>query len=116
VYQVQKASSAFTTPPPEGFVSPKTWGVDKHFVDRFAQTGAPPEEITMVKDTFHYKSPDKSSEHFIDIFRRFCGPTMNAFDAAEKVEKRRNFTLSEWNWQTRRTRTGTAALLSLPPS
>ena len=38
----------------------------------------------MVKDTFHFKSPDKSPEHFIDLFSRFYGPTMNAFDAAEK--------------------------------
>jgi hypothetical protein len=87
VSQLLKVSSAFTPPPPEGFVSPMTWGVDAHVVERFGQAGVPHEKISMVKDTFHFKSPDKSPAHFIDLFRRFYGPTMNAFDAAEKNEK-----------------------------
>jgi ubiquinone/menaquinone biosynthesis C-methylase UbiE len=87
VSQLLKVSSAFTPPPPEGFVSPMTWGVDTHVVERFGQAGVPQEKISMVKDTFHFKSPDKSAEHFIDLFRRFYGPTMNAFDAAEKNGK-----------------------------
>jgi ubiquinone/menaquinone biosynthesis C-methylase UbiE len=87
VSQLLKVSSAFTPPPPEGFVSPMTWGVDTHVVERFGQAGVPQEKISMVKDTFHFKSPDKSSADFIDVFRRFYGPTMNAFDAAEKNGK-----------------------------
>ena len=87
VSQLLKVSLAFTPPPPEGFVSPMTWGVDTHVVERFGQAGVPQEKISMVKDTFHFKSPDKSPEHFIDLFRRFYGPTMNAFDAAEKNGK-----------------------------
>jgi hypothetical protein len=87
VSQLLKVSSAFTPPPPEGFVSPMTWGVDTHIVERFGQAGVPPEKISMVKDTFHFKSPDKSPAHFIDLFRRFYGPIMNAFDAAEKNGK-----------------------------
>ena len=87
VSQLLKVSSAFTPPPPEGFVSPMTWGVDTHVVERFGQAGVPQEKISMVKDTFHFKSPDKSPAHFIDLFRRFYGPTMNAFDAAEKNGK-----------------------------
>ena len=77
----------FTPLLPEGFVSPMTWGVDTHVVGRFGQAGVPQEKISMVKDTFHFKSPDKSPAHFIDLFRRFYGPTMNAFDAAEKDGK-----------------------------
>jgi len=84
VSQLLKVSSAFTPPPPEGFVSPMTWGVDTHVVERFGQAGVPRERISMVKDTFHFTSPDKSPADFIDLFRRFYGPTMNAFDAAEK--------------------------------
>jgi len=61
--------------------------VNTHVVERFGQAGVPQEKISMVKDTFHFKSPDKSPEHFIDLFRRFYGPTMNAFDAAEKNGK-----------------------------
>src|SRR5947209_15272068 len=33
VSQVLKISSAFTPPPPEGFVSPMTWGVESHIVE-----------------------------------------------------------------------------------
>jgi hypothetical protein len=87
VSQLLKISSAFTPPPPEGFVSPMTWGVQTHVVERFGQAGVPQENISMVKDTFQFKSPDKGPEHFIDLFRRFYGPTMNAFDAAEKNGK-----------------------------
>lgn len=84
VSQLLKVSSAFTPPPPEGFVSPMTWGVDTHVIERFGQAGVPREKISMVKDTFHFGSPTKSPENFIDLFRRFYGPTMNAYDAAEK--------------------------------
>jgi ubiquinone/menaquinone biosynthesis C-methylase UbiE len=84
VSQLLKISSAFTPPPPEGFISPMTWGVDTNVVERFGQAGVPPEKITMVKDTFHFESPVKNPTQFVDLFRRFYGPTMNAFDAAEK--------------------------------
>jgi ubiquinone/menaquinone biosynthesis C-methylase UbiE len=87
VSQLLKVSSSFTPPPPEGFVSPMTWGVDTHVVERFGQAGVPKERIFMVRDTFHFKSPDESPAHFIHLFRRFYGPTMNAFDAAEKDGK-----------------------------
>ena len=87
VSQLLKVSSAFTPPPPEGFVSPMTWGVDTHVIERFGQAGVPKENVSMVKDTFQFKSPDKSPEHFIELFRRFYGPTMNAFEAAEKNGK-----------------------------
>src|SRR5580700_3706724 len=84
VSQLLKISSAYAPPPPDGFVSPMTWGVESHVVERFAAAGVPQEKISMVKDTFHFKSPDQGPVHFIDLFRRFYGPTMNAFDAAEK--------------------------------
>src|SRR5277367_6124326 len=56
VSQLLKVSSAFTPPPPEGFISPMTWGVDTHVVERFGQAGVPPEKISMVKDMFHFES------------------------------------------------------------
>jgi ubiquinone/menaquinone biosynthesis C-methylase UbiE len=87
VSQVLKISSAFTPPPPEGFVSPMTWGLETHVVERFGQAGVPKEKISMFKDTFVFTSPDKGPLHFIDLFRRFYGPTMNAFEAAEKNGK-----------------------------
>jgi ubiquinone/menaquinone biosynthesis C-methylase UbiE len=84
VSQLLKTSSAFTPPPPEGFVSPMTWGVEAHIVERFGQAGVPRENISMVKDTFLFASSDQSPADLIDLFRRFYGPTMNAFEAAQK--------------------------------
>jgi hypothetical protein len=64
-----------------------TWGVHAHVVERFGQAGVRPEKISMVTDTFHFKSLDKTPAQCIDLFRRLYGPTMNAFDAAEKNGK-----------------------------
>lgn len=87
VSQLLKISSAFTPPPPDGFISPMTWGVDTHLIERFGQAGVPEENISMARDTFHFASPDKSPADVVDTFRRFYGPTMNAFEAAEKTGK-----------------------------
>lgn len=84
VAQVLKISSAFTPPPPEGFVSPMTWGVDSHITERFEQAGVPKEKIFMVKDTWRFIAPDEGPLQVVDTFRRFYGPTMNAFEAAQK--------------------------------
>src|SRR4051812_5881056 len=87
VSQVLKISSAFTPPPPEGFVSPMTWGAESHIVERFEQAGVRKENISMVRDTFYFASPDKSPAQFIELFETFYGPTMNAVEAAEKNGK-----------------------------
>jgi ubiquinone/menaquinone biosynthesis C-methylase UbiE len=82
VSQLLKVSSAFTPPPPEGFVSPMTWGVESSIVERFGAAGVPAEKITMVQDTYYFMSSDKTPAQFIDLFERFYGPTMNAAEAA----------------------------------
>jgi len=87
VSQLLKISSSFTPPPPEGFVSPMTWGVESHIIERFGQAGVPKEKISMLKDTFSFVSPDKSPAHVVETFRRFYGPTMNAFEAAQQGGK-----------------------------
>lgn len=87
VSQVLKISSAFTPPPPEGFVSPMLWGVDAQVIERFGQAGVPAEKISMVKDTFYFRPTGNSPAEFIQSFRHFYGPTMNAFEAAEKNGK-----------------------------
>jgi ubiquinone/menaquinone biosynthesis C-methylase UbiE len=87
VAQVLKISSSFTPPPPEGFVSPMTWGVDTHIIERFGQAGVPTEKISLTRDTFYFLSTGQSPTQVIDLFRRFYGPTMNAFEAAEKNGK-----------------------------
>ena len=87
VSQLLKISTAFTPPPPEGFISPMLWGVDTHIIERFGKAGVPAEKISMVKDTFYFVSPEKSPADVIEIFRRCYGPTMNAYEAAEKSGK-----------------------------
>jgi ubiquinone/menaquinone biosynthesis C-methylase UbiE len=86
VAQILKISSAYTPPPPEGFVSPMTWGVESHVVERFVGAGIPKEKISFVRDTFTFNTP-KAPVAFVEDFRRYYGPTMNAFDAAEKTGK-----------------------------
>jgi ubiquinone/menaquinone biosynthesis C-methylase UbiE len=86
VAQILKISSAYTPPPPEGFVSPMMWGVDAHVIERFMQAGIPKENILLAKDTFTFNAPYSSSE-FVNTFRDYYGPTMNAFEAAKKNGK-----------------------------
>jgi SAM-dependent methyltransferase len=83
VAQILKISSSYSPPPPEGFVSPMTWGVESSVIERFAGAGLPKERISFVKDTYTFNYPGTPSA-FLSEFRKYYGPTMNAFDAAEK--------------------------------
>jgi hypothetical protein len=84
ISQLLKISSSFMPPPPQGFVSPMSWGVHSQVIERFGQAGVPKERISMVRDTYHFISPDQGPSQFIDLLRRFYGPTMSAFEAALK--------------------------------
>jgi SAM-dependent methyltransferase len=84
VSQLLKISSLFTPPPSEGFISPMLWGVESHVIERFGQAGVRPEKISMAKDTYYFVSASKGPADFIGLFRRFYGPTMNAFEAAKQ--------------------------------
>jgi SAM-dependent methyltransferase len=86
VAQILKISSAYTPPPPEGFVSPMLWGVEDHVIDRFGKAGIPAENISFERDTYTFTVPSPSSE-FVERFKTYYGPTMNAFDAAQKNGK-----------------------------
>lgn len=81
VAQVLRISSAYTPPPPEGFVSPMTWGVDGHVRERFGAAGIPPERIALERTMFAFDFAGSPSE-YLDEFRRYYGPTMNAYAAA----------------------------------
>ena len=87
VSQLLRISSAFTPPPPEGFVSPMTWGVESHVVERFGQAGVRKENISMATDTYYFAHSDKTPTEFIELFEQFYGPTMNAVDAARSKGK-----------------------------
>jgi SAM-dependent methyltransferase len=83
VAQILKISSAFTPPPPEGFVSPMTWGLESSVSERFVAAGLPAEQISFARDTFSFNSPGTPAE-FVGRFKNYYGPTMNAFEAADK--------------------------------
>ena len=83
VAQILKISSSYSPPPPEGFISPMTWGVENNVIERFAGAGVPQGKISFVRDIYSFNFPGPPSE-LVDAFRKYYGPTMNAFEAAEK--------------------------------
>jgi SAM-dependent methyltransferase len=84
VAQILKISSAYSPPPPEGFVSPMTWGLENNVTERFVAAGVPEENVSFVRDTFSFNFPGPPSD-LVAEFRRYYGPTMNAFEAAEQA-------------------------------
>ena len=83
VAQVLRISSSYTPPPPEGFVSPMLWGVEDHVTERFVNAGIKEGNILFARDTFTFRASYSPSE-LVNQFRMYYGPTMNAFEAAEK--------------------------------
>ncbi|MES2786096.1 MAG: class I SAM-dependent methyltransferase [Pseudomonadota bacterium] len=83
VAQILKISSSYSPPPPEGFVSPMTWGVEANVIERFGAAGVAADRISCARQTYTFNF-DGPPSAFVDAFRRFYGPTMNAFEAAEK--------------------------------
>jgi ubiquinone/menaquinone biosynthesis C-methylase UbiE len=86
VAQILKISSAYTPPPPEGFISPMLWGMESNVIERFGNAGISKENITFSRETFTFNAPYSPSE-FVSAFKHYYGPTMNAFEAAEKNGK-----------------------------
>jgi ubiquinone/menaquinone biosynthesis C-methylase UbiE len=86
VAQILKTSAAYSPPPPEGFISPMTWGIEKNVIERFAAAGIAEGKVTFARQSYDFNYPGTPSE-FVADFRRYYGPTMNAFDAAEKNGK-----------------------------
>jgi SAM-dependent methyltransferase len=81
VAQLLRVSMAYSPPPPQGFVSPMTWGVEENVLERFGAAGIPPENITCERTLFVFESARTPSEYLAD-FRDYYGPTMNAYAAA----------------------------------
>jgi len=86
VAQILKISSAYTPLPPAGFISPMLWGVESNVIERFENAGVPAKNISFLRDTytFHF---DGTPTELVQTFKRYYGPTMNAFEAAEKDGK-----------------------------
>ncbi|CAN5353628.1 class I SAM-dependent methyltransferase [soil metagenome] len=86
VAQVLRISAAYTPPPPEGFVSPMTWGVQANVLERFGAAGVPADRITCEPMTFTFHRPGSTAD-FLDTFRNFYGPSMNAYAAAAAEDR-----------------------------
>jgi len=83
VAQLLKISATYSPSPPEGFISPMTWGVEGHVIERFSAAGISVEDISFSRDTYTFDFPDTPTK-LLETFREFYGPTMNAFEAAAK--------------------------------
>jgi ubiquinone/menaquinone biosynthesis C-methylase UbiE len=83
VAQILKISATYSPPPPEGFVSPMTWGIESNVIERFGAAGVPKDRISFVRDTYTFRFASPPAQ-LVDAFRNYYGPTMNAFEAAEK--------------------------------
>jgi len=83
VAQILAISAAYTPPPPQGFVSPMAWGVESNVLERFAAAGVPAACVAFSRETFTFRYPGTPAA-FVDEFRLYYGPTMNAFEAAQK--------------------------------
>jgi SAM-dependent methyltransferase len=87
IAQVLKISSTYTPPPPDGFVSPVTWGQEEIVRERFGTAGIAQDAIICERATYTFRY-DGSPTDFLAIFRDYYGPTMNAFAAAEASGRR----------------------------
>jgi len=115
VAQILKISSAYTPPPPEGFVSPMLWGVENHVVERFVNAGIAKEDVSMTKDTFNFSAPMTPTE-FVALFKNFYGPTMNAFEAAEKNGKASDLQRELENLFNQENKSGASGTTFIPAS
>jgi len=55
--------------------------VEGDVIERFGAAGIPKDNIAFARDTYLFEFPEPP-DMLVNAFRRFYGPTMNAFDAA----------------------------------
>ncbi len=82
VAQVLRISGAYSPPPPEGFISPMTWGVEHDVLERFGKASVPEQQILFDRRTYTFEYPGPPPDLLVR-FRTYYGPTMNAYAAAE---------------------------------
>jgi SAM-dependent methyltransferase len=83
VAQILKISAAYTPPPPEGFVSPVTWGGEDNVRERFGAAGIRADAISYERASYVFRHSGPPAK-FLETFRLYYGPTMNAFEAAAR--------------------------------
>ena len=81
VAQILRIASDYSPPPPDGFVSPMTWGVEDEVIDRFGAAGIAADRIGFERASWNFDF-DGTPEDLVEIFRDYYGPTINAFAAA----------------------------------
>jgi SAM-dependent methyltransferase len=85
-------------PPTSGLASPLLWGTEEHISDLFVGSAS---RLSIARRTFVFRY--RSVEHFIEVFRRYYGPTHKAFVAVEGTPKAAALTheiatlLHRWN-------------------
>jgi ubiquinone/menaquinone biosynthesis C-methylase UbiE len=70
-------------PPPAGVASPIHWGTESRLHELFGSAQA----IRLVRKEFVFRY--ESASHFIDVFRRFYGPTFKAFGSLDPQQQSR---------------------------
>jgi ubiquinone/menaquinone biosynthesis C-methylase UbiE len=113
VAQILKISAAYTPPPPEGFISPMTWGVESHVIERFTGAGIAQEKISFLRDKYTFDFAGSPTD-LVAIFKDWYGPTMNAFDAAAKSDRAGALQKELEDLFTRENRSGKSDVTSIP--
>jgi len=113
VAQILKISSAYSPPPPEGFISPMKWGIESDVIERFTAAGVPAGRIACAKDTYVFNAP-MSPSAWVGDFRDYYGPTMIAFAAAEQDGKSAELQQELEALFERQNTSGSAATTSIP--
>jgi SAM-dependent methyltransferase len=106
VAQLLKISGSYTPPPPEGFVSPVTWGAPEVVRERFGAAGIAPEQIKTDRRIYRFIS-DEPPLTVLGDFRDYYGPTMNAYAAAAANDRTEDLQSGWKRCSTRRTRVRT---------
>src|SRR5436305_11594531 len=83
VGQMFRVVSTYVAPPP-GVASPLLWGTEDHLGTLFGSQVAHARSTKRVA-TFRFRS----AEEYVDIFRRWYGPTLKAFAALDKNDQRK---------------------------
>jgi hypothetical protein len=113
VAQLLKISSAYAPPPPDGFISPMTWGLEANVVERFSAAGVPAAKISAVRDSYTFNFAGTTTA-FVTEFRNYYGPTMNAFEAAEKAGRAAELTKELDALFGSKNQSGSADMTSIP--
>jgi len=113
VAQILKISAAYSPPPPEGFISPMTWGIEGNVIERFTSAGVAKDKISFVRDTYMFNLSAPSNE-LVATFKSYYGPTMNAFEAATKNGRAAELQKELEGLFSAQNQSGNAATTSIP--